>query len=221
MCKKIIILFFITVFFSNVILAKEAVNLSLVKQTLIRYHDSGQYDYDINKAENQAKFYLQKKIKDNKLAKNKRKLAIVVDVDDTAISTYDSMLKDDFAGTPAILNVRLNRTDLPAVQETLKLCNFAEKNRVAVFFITGRKESFRTNTIKELKFAGYHDWDGLFMRSNAYFRSPAAVFKSAMRKKIENKGYDIVINIGDQYSDLAGGFADHAVKLPNPYYFVP
>ena len=220
MIKKLIILFPIVIF-SNMVIARMPPNLSLIKHALIRYHDSGQYDCDINKAENQAKFYLQKRIKDNQLSTNKRKLAIVVDVDDTAISTYSSMVKDDFAGTPAILNARLNRTNLPAIPETLKLCNFAEKNGFAVFFLTGRKESFRTNTIKELKFAGYHDWNGLFMRSNAYFRSPAAVFKSAMRKKIANKGYDIVLNIGDQYSDLTGGFADRAVKLPNPYYFVP
>jgi predicted secreted acid phosphatase len=220
MIKKLIILFFIAIF-SNTVIAKEPPNLSLVKQTLVRYHDSGQYDYDISKAGNQAKYYLEKRINNNKLAKNQRKLAIVVDVDDTAISTYGSMLKDDFAGTAEILNARLNRTNLLAIPETLKLCNFAEKNRVAVFFLTGRKESFRANTIKELEFAGYHGWDGLFMRDNIYFKSPAAVFKSAVRKKIENKGYDIVINIGDQYSDLAGGFAEHAVKLPNPYYFVP
>src|SRR5204862_321926 len=31
----------------------------------------------------------------------------------------------------------------------------------------------------------------------------------------------IVANIGDQYSDLAGGNADVAYKLANPFYFLP
>ena len=34
-------------------------------------------------------------------------------------------------------------------------------------------------------------------------------------------GYDIVANFGDQFSDLIGGYADHAVKLPNPTYYLP
>jgi hypothetical protein len=33
-------------------------------------------------------------------------------------------------------------------------------------------------------------------------------------------GYDIVVNAGDQESDLEGGHADRAFKLPNPFYFV-
>jgi len=31
----------------------------------------------------------------------------------------------------------------------------------------------------------------------------------------------IVLNIGDQQSDLVGGHADKAFKLPNPYYLIP
>ena len=34
-------------------------------------------------------------------------------------------------------------------------------------------------------------------------------------------GYDIVANFGDQFSDLIGGYADRAVKLPNPTYYLP
>jgi hypothetical protein len=46
-------------------------------------------------------------------------------------------------------------------------------------------------------------------------------YKSATRAHIESLGYDIVANFGDQYSDLKGGHADRAVKLPNPNYFLP
>jgi hypothetical protein len=48
----------------------------------------------------------------------------------------------------------------------------------------------------------------------------AILYKSSIRKTIEKKGYDIVINIGDQFSDLKGGFADMVFKVPDPYYFV-
>jgi hypothetical protein len=46
-------------------------------------------------------------------------------------------------------------------------------------------------------------------------------YKSATRAHIESLGYDIVANLGDQYSDLRGGHADRAFKLPNPNYFLP
>jgi len=31
----------------------------------------------------------------------------------------------------------------------------------------------------------------------------------------------IIVNAGDQESDLAGGYAERAYKLPNPFYYIP
>jgi hypothetical protein len=45
-------------------------------------------------------------------------------------------------------------------------------------------------------------------------------YKSATRAHIESLGYDIVASFGDQFSDLAGGFADKTFKLPNPNDFL-
>jgi len=45
-------------------------------------------------------------------------------------------------------------------------------------------------------------------------------YKSAARADIEADGYRIVLNVGDQDSDLRGGHADKAYKLPNPFYFI-
>ena len=46
-------------------------------------------------------------------------------------------------------------------------------------------------------------------------------YKAATRAYIESMGYDIVANFGDQYSDLTGGYADRAFKMPNPNYYLP
>jgi predicted secreted acid phosphatase len=46
-------------------------------------------------------------------------------------------------------------------------------------------------------------------------------YKANTRKHIESLGYDIVLNVGDQWSDLQGGHADYTLKLPNPTYFLP
>ena len=46
-------------------------------------------------------------------------------------------------------------------------------------------------------------------------------YKTATRAHLESLGFDLVANFGDQYSDLTGGYADRAFKLPNPTYFLP
>lgn len=51
-------------------------------------------------------------------------------------------------------------------------------------------------------------------------KKPAREFKSYDRQLIEEKGYHIVVNIGDQASDLAGCCEERIFKLPNPFYLV-
>ncbi|MGH2992263.1 MAG: HAD family acid phosphatase [Solirubrobacterales bacterium] len=46
-------------------------------------------------------------------------------------------------------------------------------------------------------------------------------FKSGERERIEDEGFTILVNVGDQDSDLNGGHAKRAFKLPNPMYFIP
>jgi predicted secreted acid phosphatase len=51
---------------------------------------------------------------------------------------------------------------------------------------------------------------------------PTIEYKSAERRKIVEKGYHIVLSVGDQWSDLLGDpQAEVSVKLPNPFYFLP
>ena len=50
---------------------------------------------------------------------------------------------------------------------------------------------------------------------------PTLLYKSGVRAHLEDLGYEIVGNFGDQFSDLEGGFADKMFKLPNPNYFLP
>jgi len=41
------------------------------------------------------------------------------------------------------------------------------------------------------------------------------------RGDVACESYDIVANLGAQYSELIGGYADHAATLPNPTYHLP
>lgn len=92
---------------------------------------------------------------------------------------------------------------------------------VAVFFITGRPESQRAATERNLTSVGYDGYAKLYMApDNAHFTS-AVDFKAPIRAEIEQTGYTIIENMGDQPSDLLGGHSRKDYLLPDPFYRVP
>jgi predicted secreted acid phosphatase len=107
-----------------------------------------------------------------------------------------------------------------AIPGTLDLFKAARAHNVTVFFITGRHGNERDATVKNLKAAGYDGWAGLVLRPDNDNRTVAG-YKSGERAKIAEQGYTIIVNVGDQQSDLDGGYAERAYKLPNPFYYIP
>ena len=111
--------------------------------------------------------------------------------------------------------------DLPAIRQVRSLYSYARAQKVAVFFITGRPEPLRALSAKNLKAAGYTaSWTSRSSPTSNHDDS-LVPYKSGARKKIERKGYRILANLGDQRSDLKGGYSLKAYKLPNPMYFTP
>lgn len=55
----------------------------------------------------------------------------------------------------------------------------------------------------------------------AHATCPTVRFKSGVRAHLEDLGFEIVANFGDQPSDLNGGFADKTFRMPNPNYYLP
>jgi putative acid phosphatase of HAD superfamily subfamily IIIB len=89
-----------------------------------------------------------------------------------------------------------------------------------VHFITGRPPELREATERNLRDRGYA-WDGvILLPSGAHFAS-AVDFKAAERRKLAEQGFSIILSMGDQQSDLDGGYAERTFKLPNPVYFLP
>ncbi|MEN3284623.1 MAG: hypothetical protein V7607_5763 [Solirubrobacteraceae bacterium] len=148
-----------------------------------------------------------------------RKLAIVLDIDETSLSNYSAINADNFTFGVNSQGEAVNKIGV-AIAPTLELFNLAKKNGVAVFFITGRGEAVRQPTTENLQAQGYSGWDGLTLKPAGTTLTTVA-YKSGARAAIEQQGYRIIANVGDQYSDLAGGHEDEAFKLPNPFYFLP
>jgi len=198
-------------------------NLGQLKLQLIAYHDcvddKACYVSDINRQSELAIAYLRQRLAK---AKSGEKLAIVLDIDETALSNWEEEKRDDFGYIEKDWNDWVNEKKSPAIAGTLRLYNEALKHGVSVFFITGRANPQEAATSENLKAAGYRDWAGLSLRGPHSAGQPVAEFKSGERQKIVDAGYHIILNVGDQLSDLAGNpHAERSVKLPNPFYYIP
>jgi hypothetical protein len=199
---------------------------------LKQYHDSGHYESDLEKVGTKATAYLDRRVaKIRKKAKQKcnshgvakcrkPKLALVLDIDETSLSNYSELVATNFTGATAALTTALFAATSPAIDPTLELFDDAREQKVAVFFITGRPDLgvVRDRTEENLTSAGYSGWKELVLKPSD--ASGTLAYKSAARAAIEDDGYRIVLNVGDQDSDLKGGYADKAYKLPNPFYFI-
>jgi len=183
-------------------------------QPLKDYHDSGAYSKDLQAVDQQAKKYLLNH------AAGTTKPALVLDIDETSLSNYKYISNANFSGTLGALALGVANADDPPIKPTLNLFNAARQHGIAVFFITGRPDNIpgvRSQTVANLHSAGYQGWTGLSLNPGGLATVP---YKSGERAKIEQQGYRIIANVGDQESDLQGGHAGRGFKVPNPFYFI-
>lgn len=222
-------------------------NAGDLKAVLTAYHDTGVYDAELGQVDAVATRYLNHDWRTWKAATAKKaskarttaraahhgpnkpghghgqwwnkRLAIVFDIDETALSNYSAIVADGFVYGP---KSQAEATDEigTAIKPTLDLYNLAKSKGITPFFVTGRPEAQRAPTEDNLRREGYADWKQLFLKPAGY-TGTTVQYKTGARTQIEQQGYRIVASVGDQYSDLAGGHEDTAFKLPNPFYFLP
>jgi acid phosphatase len=208
----------------NVIKIKEPQpNLDLLKDRLTKYHECKEstcYYPQIDTQSDKAIQILKRRVLK---AKPGEKLALVLDIDETSLSNWGEEKQDDYGYIASVWDAWVKSRACTAIPGTLRLYQEAEKDKVAVFFITGRSENEREDTADNLKAVGYTQWDGLALRPADHPKTQTVVdYKSGERKNIVAKGYAIILNVGDQMSDLNGDpQAEKSVKLPNPFYFIP
>ncbi|KAL9260018.1 Acid phosphatase 1-like protein [Drosera capensis] len=109
----------------------------------------------------------------------------------------------------------------PAIKPNLELYKKLLGLGIKVFLLTGRSESQRNITVRNLKSAGFANWYKLILRSTAEEGTLAVVYKSGKRSEIVKSGYRIMGSSGDQWSDLLGSpMAARSFKVPNPMYHI-
>lgn len=171
-------------------------------------------------------------------------LAVVLDADDTTLWTYDMEDKAmHFNFDPALQSVWVKDGLFPATPGMVDFVAAVQAKGYNVFGLTGRSAAQEDDTIANLENVGYTEFDNdnFFTKFDATSPKPAYLdchtsvdpaddpnkcttveYKAGTRKHIEQDlGQTIVLNIGDQFSDLQGGYAMNTVKLPNPTYYLP
>jgi predicted secreted acid phosphatase len=178
----------------------------------------------------------------------KGKRAVVLDVDDTALANWNYEVASNWAYDPDTNAEYVTDQRFPAVPGMPRLVKAAKAAGYSVFFLTGRPATQEAATLGNLTDdgvgvdAGYPaptdpdgsgPEDGLFTKPAladypSYLKDRCGddacstiEYKSATRKHIESLGYDVVVSLGDQFSDLKGGAADRTFKMPNPNYYLP
>ncbi len=170
-------------------------------------------------------------------ARHHRKPAIVLDADDTTLWTYD--MEDNamhFVFDPKVQDVEwVQKQRFPATPSMVDFVNKAKQKGFAIFGLTGRSDTQEEATLGNLAKVGYTPFnaDNFYTKWSGTNPQPSYItcaapkcttveYKAGTRRHIEKDlGYDIVLNVGDQWSDLQGGYADKVLKLPNPTYNLP
>jgi acid phosphatase len=201
-------------------------NIGELKFTAIDYYNSGAYLTDLQIAAAPAIAWI------NEEAPRVDRPAVVFDIDETALSNWDALKANDFGrfadGScnnlpqgPCGLIAWDQRAQSTVIPPTMDVFTTARDRGAAIFFITGRDETQRAATERNLTAVGYTGYTQLFMEPAGAHYVSAADFKAPQRAQIEQQGYTIIANIGDQPSDLAGGFSEQTYLLPNPFYRIP
>jgi len=118
--------------------AGEPRNLSILKQEIVTYVDSGEYLGDMKAAVAPALDYLNARVARRLPGE---RLAVVLDIDETVISNLPEMRANDFGYLPASWDAWVARGEAPVIEPVLAFYKASRAAGVEVVFITGRKES--------------------------------------------------------------------------------
>jgi predicted secreted acid phosphatase len=181
------------------------------------YYSSGDWNKAVAKQAKKAKAYLVKRTHGKHKAK---KPGLVLDIDETSLNNYPCLdtTTDGLPFNAGVYAGCVAKADAPAIKPVLALFKKAKALKVKVFFITGRPEGFKDLTLKNLRAAGFTGKYELVLQPPDYTQDSKVPYKRGARKQIQRRGFHILANVGDQRSDLKGGYSERTYKLPNPIY---
>ena len=187
------------------------VNLSVAREFVKEYYESGKYNEELDAVINEAKDKFSKiEFTENSV--------VIFDVDETALNNYGLAELMGF-GYVYEMNKKWNRElKAPAIPQVKELYEYLLTRGARIIFLTGRNIPEYEVTYKNLKQEGYAVFDTLITQREHEYKLTATEFKSSKRVELTKMGYNIVGTVGDQWSDLEGAHHGIQVKIPNYLY---
>lgn len=189
------------------------INLTEAKNSVQAYYDSGKFDWEFEQVIERAKKHFSR-------VPNVFKPTVIFDVDDTILSDYCKMKDIEFGYIPKLSHEWVLQADTCVIKYSKKLYDFLRAKGYTIIFLTGRKHDEDVATIKNLTAVGITGFERLIVRSQEEEKLLASEYKLERRKQLTEQGYTIVGSVGDQWSDMSGGYTGYAVKVPNYTYIL-
>jgi len=202
-----------TLFITSCSKDDKPVNLSIARDNVKEYYESGKFDKELNDVIAEAKQHFEK-------VEFKNNMVVIFDVDETALNNYELAEQMGF-GYVYEMNKKWNaEMKAPAIPQVKELYDFLLSKGIKIIFITGRNFPEYEATYENLKQAGYTVFDTLITQIGDEKKMKAREFKSGKRIWLTEQGYEIVGTVGDQWSDLEGYYQGIQVKIPNYLYLI-
>ena len=193
--------------------AEKPVNLSIAREEVREYYESGKFGEELNKVIEEAKEKFNK-------VEFKKNSVVIFDVDETALDNYGLSVQMGF-GYNYKMNKKWNaEMKAPAIKGVKELYDYLLSKECKIIFLTGRNFPEYKVTYENLKRDGYTTFDTLITQMDDERSLTATDFKSKKREELTQEGYDIVGTVGDQWSDLKGPDHGIQVKIPNYLYLI-
>lgn len=189
------------------------VNLSVAREQVKQYYESGKFDKELESVIADAKEKFEK-------VEFRKNSVVIFDVDETALNNY-GLAKEMGFGYVYEMNKEYNaKMKTPAFPQVKELYDFLILKGARIIFLTGRNFSEYDVTYQNLINAGYTVFDTLITQIGDETKMKAREFKSGKRIWLTKQGYDIVGTVGDQWSDLEGYYHGIQIKIPNYLYLI-
>ncbi|MGQ4005020.1 HAD family acid phosphatase [Francisellaceae bacterium CB300] len=188
----------------------------MTKQQIIDYYESDEHEKEVASILSRAKEIISS-------ADSLENKVVVFDIDETSLNHYRALKDYDFpqGDNHKVWDECIFVTAGKPIQATLDFYKFCLAKDLKVFFVSARVADSLEATKLALKDAGYTKFEDVFVfpkEITNYNPKQFSNFKAERRAYIESLGYKILLSVGDQPSDLIGGFTQYTFELPNYLY---
>jgi len=187
------------------------VNLSIARESVKEYYESGKFDEELDNVIREAKDKFSKiEFTENSV--------VIFDVDETVLDNYELAESIGFGYVYEMVYEWTQDAKVPAFPQVKELYDYLLSEGSKIIFLTARGDDEYNATYKNLINQGYIGFDTLLTKSKNEYGMKSFEFKSSKRVELIEMGYEIIGTIGDQWSDLEGPHHGIQVKIPNYLY---